>query len=76
MYSQKNSKEERSESKKEKIISIIYLLEPTPLLHGKLAGWGCFVASVIGAIISAWVWAFRADLNRDRPCCRVWGHLR
>nr|DAK58805.1 MAG TPA: hypothetical protein [Caudoviricetes sp.] len=31
---------------------------------------------LIGTITSAWVWTFRADQNRDRPCCRAWGHLR
>ena len=42
MYSQKNSKEERSESKKEKIISIIYLLEPHSAASWKAGGVGLF----------------------------------
>jgi len=54
----------------------MYSINPTSLLRWKLAGWGYFMASVIGTITSAWFWAFRADLNRDRPCCRTWGHLR
>ena len=37
------------------------------------------VESYISAFIfitSAWVWAFRAGQDWDRPCCRAWGHLR
>jgi len=34
------------------------------------------MASVTGAITSAWVWAFRAGQDRDRPCCQTWEHLR
>jgi len=35
-----------------------------------------FMASVTGAITLAWVWAFRAGQDRDRPCCRTWERLR
>lgn len=51
MYSQKNSKEERSEFKKEKIISI-YVFIVTPLCYFVKAGGGG-MASVTGAITSA-----------------------
>ena len=55
----------------------MYSINPTSPASQETAESGVvFMASVTGAITSAWVWAFRAGQDRDRPCCRTWERLR
>ena len=54
----------------------MHSINPPRRLPKKQQSGVVFMASVTGAITSAWVWAFRAGQDRDRPCCRTWERLR